>query len=234
MTVLQKIFSAIVIVLAINFIAIAVAAALLAQKAGLDREKVQAVREILFPPPDPDESDPADSAAATQIPEPTPMEQLMALLDAQSGKPTEERVEDLQQTFDGRTVALTRARRELDDLQRQLDIASRRLLEQRTAFESSRQEWEQAVVDAAERSRDKGFADALQLYSQLPARQTKDIFLQLEEEVVLQFLQAMDPQPAAKVLKEYKTDAEIQKLRSLLEEMRKGDPVANAFVPAGS
>lgn len=232
MTMLQKLLSAIVVVLAVNFIGMVVAAALLAQKAALDREKIQAVRDVLFPPAETEASEAPDDADAAEPPaEPTPMEQLMTLLDAQSGKPTEKRVEDLQQTFDQRTLALTRARRELDDLRRQLDLASGQLLQEREQFEASRKEWQDAVVNAADRARDKGFADALELYQELPAEQTKGIFMQIEEEVVLQFLQAMDPEAAARILREFENEAETQKLRSILEQMRMGDPVANSFVP---
>lgn len=226
MKMLQKLTSAVVVVLAVNFIGMAIAAALLAQKTGVDREKLVAIREILFPR---EEDDTAEEAVdAAEPPEPTPMEQLLTLLDAQAGKPTEARVDDLQQTFDQRTAQLTRARRELADLQRQLDIASSRLVEERETFEATREEWEQAATEAEERARDAGFADALALYQQLPAKLTKDIFLQLEEEIVLEFLRAMDGQTAARIIREFKSDAETQKARSILERMRQGEPIANS------
>lgn len=225
MNALRKLLNLTVVVLAINFIGMAVAAMLLAQRADLSREKLSQVKQILFPSeetPAVDEPKPAEPA------EPTPMEQLIALLDVQAGKSTEQRVRDVRETFDERAVVLGRARRELVDRQRQIDAATQKLLQERSEFESRRQAFETAVATAADRANDEGFRTTLTLYEQMPAKQTKEIFLQLENQTVLAFLVAMEPRTAAKVLKEFKTDPEIQKITDILELMRQGDPAATS------
>ena len=222
---IQKLLSLVAVVLALNFVAMAIAGVMVAQRAGLDRQKIGQIREILFPP---EVSATKEVQEPAETSEPTPMEQLIALLDAQTGKPTEQRVQDIQHTFDQRTVDLARMRRELSDLRNQIEIASRRLLDERQAFMTERDVWQDAVDSARRLAQEEGFADALALYTQLPSKQTKDLFLQLDEETVLRYLRAMDVTAAAKVLREFKSEPETTKAAAILELMRQGNIAATA------
>ncbi len=223
MNALRTLWNLIVVVLALNFVGMALALALVAQRAHLDRAKIAEIRRVLFPPEEP-EAEPDE--VEVEPPPPTPMEQLIALLDAQSGKPTEQQVEDVRQAFDQRAAALDRARRELMDRQRLADAAAEKLLEERAAFARERAAWEQEVAAARDRAQDEGFQQALALYQQIPAKQVKDIFLQLEDEVVLGYLREMDTRLAAKILKEFKTATETARARTILEQLRQGDAAA--------
>jgi Mg/Co/Ni transporter MgtE len=67
---------------------------------------------------------------------------------------------------------------------------------------------------------DKGFQDALALYQTLPPKQVKDTFKSMDDAVVVQFLQAMQPRTATKILKEFKTSDEQDRATKLLEKLR--------------
>ena len=221
MNALKKLVSVGVTVLAINFLGMAVAAVLLAQRAGVDRAKLAQVRDVLFPPAA-DEA-PAEAAPTTEPAEPTPMQQLVSLLDAQSGKPTEQRVADVRESFDARQAALGRAGREVGDREQQVRAATQDLMQQRRAFEASRDAWAAQVAAAGERAKDDGFRDSLALYQQMPPKQAKAVFLNLEDETALQYLRAMDARAAGKILKEFKSPEETLRVKALLERMRAGD-----------
>ena len=219
MSLLKKLWMVLVVTLALNFVALAAVAGLLAQRAHLDTEKIRAVREVLFPAdestdegePDPIVEEPAG---------PTPMEELLALLDEQSGKRAERRVSDLTATLDERATMLDRRRREVLDRRRTVDAAARSVRVEREAFESDRDAWDDAVRVAGERASDEGFQEALALYEQLPSKQVKAIFAELADEEAVAYLRAMEPRQATKVLKEFKTDAEIRRATALLEMLR--------------
>lgn len=219
MNVLKKLVLVLIVTLAINFVALAAAAAMLAQKAQLDREKIEQVRDVLFPSTE----EPAEPEATAEPPEPTPMEQLLALLDAESGHGAEERVESVSRTVDSRFVTLSRIRRELADRSRQLDVAATKLANEREAFDAEVETWQGEMEAAIARASDEGYQKTLELYEQLQARQVKDLFLGLKDDVVLAYLRDMDPAAAAKVLKEFKTDEEADRVRRILEMMRRGE-----------
>jgi flagellar motility protein MotE (MotC chaperone) len=67
---------------------------------------------------------------------------------------------------------------------------------------------------------DKGFQDALALYNTMPAKQVKDIFKTMDDSLVVQFLQAMEPRTATKILKEFKTLEEQDRLAKIMEKLR--------------
>lgn len=219
MNLLKKLVLVLIVTLAINFIALIAAGAMLAQRAQLDRGKIEQVREVLFSGLQ--ESTEAEAPAEPQ--EPTPMEQLVALLDAESGRGAEERVGSISRTLDDRAVALSRIRRELSDRSRQLDAAAKKLASERQSFDAKVEAWRTEVEAATARAADEGYQKSLELYEQLQARQVKNLFLGLEDDVVLAYLRDMDPAAAAKVLKEFKTDEEADRARRILEKMRQGE-----------
>ena len=227
MSAARKLFSLLVVVLALNFLGMAVALAMLAQRAQLDRVKLAQIKDVLFPPSQ-QPAEAADAAEPAPPPEPTPMEQLMALLDAQAGKPVEARVTELRETFDDRAAALARAARELADRQRLADAAAKRLADDRTALEQERAAWAEQVADAVKRAADAGFRQSLTLYEQMPPKQAKAVLLLLDDEVALSYLRAMDPRAAGRLLKEFKDGPETEKVKTLLELMRQGDPATAA------
>ena len=66
------------------------------------------------------------------------------------------------------------------------------------------------------------------LYKTLPPRQVKAIFTTLPDDAVQQYLQAMDAKQATKVMKEFKTPADVARLQRVLERIRSTPAAATA------
>ncbi len=219
MSLLKKLWMVLVVTLALNFVALIAVAGLLAQRAHLDGEKIKAVREVLFPADDSAEDVEADPVVDEPT-GPTPMEELLALLDAQSGKPAERRVSEMTASLDERATMLDRRRREVADRRRTIAAAAERVLADKQSFEATRDEWQAAIAAANARATDEGFREALTLYEQLPSKQVKAIFIELPDDDAVAYLRAMEPRQAAKVLKEFKSPAETERAKTLLELLR--------------
>lgn len=213
---MKKLFSAIVIVLAINFLALAGGAGYLFKMGKLDREKVMAIKEMLFPATPPEGATTQPSADATT----QPVDRLAELLAKKTGMTTGEQVDFLRQTFDAQTVQLDRRRRELDDLQRQIELAKQQVSRDRAAVSADRAKLDAEMKEAKRLESDQGFQDTLALYQAMPAKQVKTIFMSLDDPTMTRYLQAMGPSGSKKILKEFKSPEEVARVQTIMERMR--------------
>jgi flagellar motility protein MotE (MotC chaperone) len=153
-----------------------------------------------------------------------PTLQLDELLAKHASLTAGQQVDFVRQTFETQMAQLDRRTRELADLKAQVDLANARLASDRTALDADRK----ALTDEQEQARklatDQGFQDSLKLYNSMAPRQVKAIFLTLSDDAVLQYLQAMEPRTAAKVIKEFKNPEEIDRIHRIMEQMRQGQP----------
>jgi flagellar motility protein MotE (MotC chaperone) len=231
---MKKLFNVIIIVLALNFLALAGGAGWLVKNALLkdgqiDREKVAEIKKVLFPPP-------PEVTAATQPgggdPATQPFVKLDALLAEKAGLPVGQQVEYLQQMYDVKMAELDRRQRELLALKDQVERAQRELDAGRGQLAKA----EKGVVDreqeAAKLAADKGFQDALKLYNSMPAKNVKQIFSSLDDDTVVRFLKAMEPRTAAKTLKEFKSPEELVRAQKYMELLRQSTPPGTP--PAGT
>lgn len=210
-----RLTTAIVIVLALNFLLVAGGVGYLAGTGKLDRAKMDAVREILFPKP-------VETVVAE---EPKPQEtgtivRLDELINRNAGKPVSEQVEAIRSAFDAQQARLDRQSRELIDLRRQVELAQAQLAKDRAALDLREQALVQRDAELSQRADDAGFEASLALYNGMQTRQVKEIFATLDDAVVVRYLQAMDPRRASRILKEFKTPEETRRAQSLLERMR--------------
>src|SRR5439155_15931204 len=67
---------------------------------------------------------------------------------------------------------------------------------------------------------DKGFQDSLARYQAMPGKQVKQIFMTLDDDTVMNYLQTMEPRAAARIIKEFKAPDEVQRIQKVLEKMR--------------
>jgi hypothetical protein len=214
---MKKMFTVLVLALAINFIAAAGGVQWLYSSGHLDKSRLKQIKEVLFPPPPP----PApvqpnlDAQAATRPS--LRLEEMMAKL---TGRSAAEQVDYIQHTFDAQMLQLDRRQRELADLQRQVDLANQKLAQDRQAFEQQQQALVAREQEASKLETDKGFQDTLALYTAMPTKKVKDIFVTLSEDTVEHYLEAMEPRTAAKIIKEFKTPAETAFIQRVLERMR--------------
>ena len=228
---MSKLFSVIVILLALNFLALAGGVGWLVKEKRLGKEQVAEIKKILFPPPAPEvpQTQPAEADPATQ-----PFLKLDALLAEKSGLPVGQQVEFIQQTFDAKMAEIDRRQRELLALKDQVERAQRELDSGRGQLLQAEQAVNDREQEAARLAADKGFQESLKLYNSLPARKVKEIFATLEEPTVVRYLKAMDPRVAGKVLKDCKTPAEVARAQRYLELLRQSQPPTPAAPQAAS
>lgn len=205
---------------AINFLLVAGGVGYLVGTRKLDRDKAQAIKDIVFPSTQP-------AAPATQPVEaddseqkPAPAIKLEDLLTRQAGLSAGEQVEFIQTTFDTKMAELDRRQRELDNLQKQVDLARQQLSQDRTTLSGEQQTLQQQKQEAEKLATDQGFQDTLKLYTAMPAKQAKQVFVTLDDATVMRYLRAMAPRQASKIVKEFKTPDEVSRIKRIMEEMR--------------
>ena len=219
---MKKLLNVLALTLAINFLVIAGVVAYLYRDGRLDRARIAAIKEILYPPP-PVEA-PASQPVTDQLAQPTM--KLEELLAKTAGRPAAEQLDYIRKSFDSQMAQLDRAHRELLDLNRQVEKARGRLNEERQALDEKEKKLADREQQAQRLASDQGFQDSLSLYQTLPANQVKTIFIVLEDATVIQYLQAMESRTAAKITKEFKSPEESERLKRLLEKMRQPQAAA--------
>jgi flagellar motility protein MotE (MotC chaperone) len=227
---MKKMLNVVVLTLAMNFLIVAGAVGWLYQSKHLDRERVSAIKEILFPkaleaeattqPSDPDQ-------ATTQ-----PILRLEELLARQSGRSASEQVEFIRHAFDTQSAQLERRAREISDLQRQVELAKQQYSRDHETLQKQRKQLADEQQEAEKLAGDKGFQDSLALYNSMPPKQVKSIFMSLDEQTVVNYMQAMQPRTAAKIIKEFKAPEETARIQKILEKIRQAQ--ANAASTAGA
>lgn len=218
---MKKLLGLIAGILALNFLAVAGGVGYLFKTGHLDKSRLTAIKAILFPPPPPDVTVANSAEAATQ-----PSMALEELLKKAAGRSAEEQVDFIQKSFDSRIAELDLRQRQLNDQQRQIDFGRQRLIADRTALEAEKKQLKAAEDQAALQAGDQGFQDSLQLYSNMPSKQVKTIFMSLSDETMMRYLEAMPAKSAAKIIKEFKTPDETDRIQKVLERMRQRESAA--------
>jgi hypothetical protein len=217
---MKKILSLLVLTLAMNFLALAGALGWLYQSGHLDKARVGKIKDVVFPA--------ATQPAATTQPAADTVdhsrEQLDALLARHANLPAGQQAEFIRHAFDSQMAELDRRTRELQDLQSQIDLANTKLIADRAALEADRKKLTDDQEQAKKLATDQGFQDSLNLYNSMPAKQVKSIFMTLGDDAMMQYLRAMDSTAAGKIIKEFKTPDELERVQRILETMRKGGP----------
>lgn len=212
---MKKLWSVFVLTLAVNFLAVAGGVAYLYKDGRLDKARFEAIRKVLYPPPAPA---PATQPAGGRSSE--PVLRLGELLEGKSGLTSTEQLEFIQQTFDARMAAMDRRQRELADLQRQVDMANQALARDRATLDAETKQLADREQLAATLAADKGFQDSLALYQSMPTKQVKQVFMSMDDETAKRYLQAMEPRGATKIVREFKTPEEVQRIQRVLDLMR--------------
>lgn len=218
---MKRIWDLLVLTLAVNFLLAAGAIGWLYKSGRLNKERAVKIKQVVFPPPDPPAAPTTQPVVETEN---HSREQLDALLAKHANLPAGQQAEFIRQAFDSQLAELDRRTRELGDLKSQIDLANSKLAADRTALDADRKKLTEQQEQAKKLATDQGFQDSLTLYNSMPAKQVKSIFMTLNDDAMTQYLRAMDSMAAGKIIKEFKTPDELDRVQRILEQMRKGGP----------
>jgi len=205
--------------LALNFLALVGGVAYLFNSHKLDHDKVKQIKELVFAPP-PAATQPTDAKSDARDPATQPTLRLEEMLAKVSGRSAAEQVEFIQHTFDSQSRILDRRVEDLQDQRRTLEQAKARLDKDREKLAADQKALADAQQAQAKLNTDQGFQDTLNLYNTMPPRQVKTVFMSMTDDTMLQYLRAMEPRISAKILKEFKSPEETQRVNQVLEKMR--------------
>jgi len=223
---MKKLLNVLAITLALNFLALAGGVIYLFQTGALSRDKIVAIKALLGP---------ATTQATTQEIKDQPdvstqptikLEELLAKV---SGRPAGEQVEFLQRTFDTQMAQLDRRQQELAALQVTIGNAENTMRADREKFTADVKKFTAREKAANKDAQDKGFADTLALYDSMSTKQVKDILAGVDDATATKYLRAMEPTRAAKILKEFKTSVESERVMRIIQSIggRQADAKAN-------
>lgn len=220
---IKKMLNLISAVLALNFLVIAGGMGYLMVTGKLTKDKIGEIRQLVLASDQPATTQPATTQTAQEVPPTTPMLRLDNLLAEAAGRVEPTQVNVVQTAYDAQNALLERRLREVEDQRRQLaqakaDFETQRkaLLEQAAALTEKQQAQEQVAQD-------KGFQDTLALYQAMAPKKVKEIFKGLTDDVVVRYLQSMEPRQAGSILKEFKTPEENSRAQTILEKMRQAN-----------
>jgi hypothetical protein len=113
---------------------------------------------------------------------------------------------------------------EIRALQLQLEQRSRALDDRERRLDLRDERWRAANQADVERRTDEQFLKTVKLYESIPPKQAKQMLIELVDggdlEQAVAYVDAMNPRAAAKIIKELKTDTEVELATELLEALR--------------
>lgn len=213
---MKKLLSVIAWTLALNFLAAVGGIVYLFKSGQLDHEKVTTIKELVFKP----STQPAESKPDVRDPTTQPALKLEHLLSKVAGRPASEQVEFMQRTFDAQMSMLDRRFREIQELRGTVELAQKKLVEDRAKLAAEQQKLATAQDQQIKLQSDKGFQDTLALYTSMPSKQAKTVFMTMTDDTMIQYLRAMEPRAATKIVKEFKTPEETERISKVMEKMR--------------
>jgi hypothetical protein len=213
---MKKLLTVFAWTLALNFLALIGGIAVLYRAGTLNRDKVHQIKELVFAPA----TQPTEQKVEPRDPTTQPTLKLEEMLAKVSGRSASEQVEFMQRTFDAQMAVLDRRFQELQSQRKTVEDARTQLDRERQTLGAGQQKLAAAQQQQNKLAEDKGFQDTLALYSSMPAKQVKSIFMGLNDDTMIQYLRAMEPRMATKITKEFKTPEEVTRIGTVMEKMR--------------
>ena len=222
---MKKLLSVFAWTLALNFCAVIAGVAWLYSAHKLDRDKIHQIKDLVFAPTtQPAATQPTiDERQATTQPT-LRLEEMMAKV---SGRSASEQVEFMQTTFNAHMALLDRRFQDLQNQRKTLDQVKSQIDKEREKLTADQKALAAAKEEQAKLLADKGFEDTLNLYNTMPAKQVKSVFMTMTDETMIQYLRVMEPRTASKIMKEFKTPAETERIGKVMEKMRQAQASSN-------
>jgi Mg/Co/Ni transporter MgtE len=101
-----------------------------------------------------------------------------------------------------------------------VDLSREQMTKDRALLAQQKQALDAREQESNRLANDKGFQDSLSLYNTMPAKQVKTIFMGLNDQTIRNYLEAMQPRTAAKIIKEFKSPEETDRIQKIMEQMR--------------
>jgi hypothetical protein len=182
----------------------------------LDRAKVQQIKDLVFAPA----TQPVEATPQTRDPATQPTLRLEQMMAKVSGRSASEQIQFMQTSFDTQMTLLDRRFQDLSDQRKTLEQARSQLDKDREKLRTEQKQLTATEQAQAKLLTDQGFQDTLNLYSTMPAKQVKTIFMSLSDDTMIQYLRAMEPRAATKIIKEFKSPEENERVGKVMEKMR--------------
>ena len=221
---MRTLFTAFILVLVINLLALGALAGWLGTTGRLSKERMRDAVAVFSNTIEEEaklaaEEEEAESEAQAMAERALRMEQV-------AGGPVtpEARLQAIQVVDDKRRALLERQKVEAQALKRQLD-AQQKLIEQKLAeLDTKQQAFDEAIASKIEEMQSADFKEAIAMLEGIPPKQAKQVLQEWltdgAQKQVVDYLSAMEDRKAAKVLKEFKLPNEVAQAATLIEQLR--------------
>lgn len=221
---MRTLFTAFILVLVVNVLALGALAGWLGSTGRLSKDRLRDAVAVFNNTID-DEARLAAEAEQAELDAQALTERALRMEQVAGGPVTPEtRLSSFQVVDDKRRALLERQKVEAEALKRQLD-AQQRLIEKKIAeLDAKRQAFDTAIATKIEAMQEQDFKEAIAMLEGIPAKQAKGVIQTLltegAQEQVVDYLSAMEERKAAKVLKEFKLPNEVAQAATLIEQLR--------------
>ncbi len=236
---MKKLASFVGVLAALNLLALIALVAFLAATGRLDGAKAHAIADLLrhqnTPPTLRDQLDdllentvPATAPAATSTAPASRPADLAGPLAASA----EDRLAFARQAMEQERLRLETQAQELQHRQELLDRQQAAFALKLASLEKDKKQFDDRVAAATAKASDEGFQKTLALYDELKPTQLKDLFVTMPAPTVAEFLLAMDPSRAGKIIGEFQTPQEQAFISTVLERIRTSGTNSASTPPA--
>ncbi len=221
---MKSLWTAVALVLLINFLALAGGALWLHSSGRLSQERFAQLVAMFSPTVAEAEKTKTDEEKKKKQADADALEAARLQRVAEGPNELAARIAEDQEKDEVAMQRYERLKRDIADLQRTNELARRLLAEERTKLETERKAFQMALDTEQKKRNDEDFKQAVKMYEQLKAKQAKEMFQQLlannNSDQVLDYLAAMQLRKAAAVLKEFKTPAEVTQATDIVQRLR--------------
>lgn len=221
---MRTFFTAIILVLIVNALALGGLAGWLGYSGRLSKDRVQQAAALFTNTLE--EQAALDKEAQLAEKEALEMAEKAIRLEQVAGGPVtpEARLASIQRVDENQQALLERQRAEALALERQLNTQMKMIEDRLAVLDKKQKAFDQAVEDRVSEMEEEDFKEAVAMLEGLPPKQAKAVLQQLlrdgSMEQVVDYLSAMQQRKAASVLTEFKQPNEVTQAAELIEKLR--------------
>ena len=220
---MKKLFTFIMMICLLNLLALAGLVGYLLATGRLDKPKALVISDLLRHPGTPKDLrtqvaelfEPPPATAPATGPASRP-----ALALSEGPATAEERIDFARQAMEQERLRLDAEKQNLRHEHELLERLQAKIDTDRKKVDDDRKAFEQSVTQTAAKGNEEAFARTLALYDELKPKQLKDLFLPMPQDLVAKYLGAMEPERAAKIISEFKTEPERSFMNAVLKRLR--------------